>query len=301
MPVPNLDDRSFDDLVQEGQSLIPTRASEWTNHNASDPGVTILELFAYVTEMLLYQTNRITDHHREAFLRMLAGSESPSGAGQTVSQAIEEARRRYDYGERAVTGDDYERLAKAADEGVARAQCVPGFDLTSSIPVRRSNHISVLVIPCSLERPLRPSPDLLGRVSEALEKRRLLATHLHVVAPRYVPLTVKLSVVAKDVQEENQVRHKVAEAVRRFLDPLTGGSEGSGWPAGQRLYVSDLLRQVHAIPEVEYLDPASIVLGIAPFRVRRGSDNEVLSVLLRPGECFEPEVSADMIRVTQGM
>ena len=136
LPVPNIDDRRFDDLVQEGLRLIPEHAPEWTNHNPTDPGITVLELFAYVTDMLLYQTNRITDHHRQAFLSMLTGSEGAQMVGATLSQHIEEAIRRIDHGERAVTCEDYERLAKSADATVARAQCVPGFDLLRPLSTR---------------------------------------------------------------------------------------------------------------------------------------------------------------------
>src|SRR5690349_4133941 len=51
LPLPNLDDRSYTDLVEEARRLIPTYAPEWTNHNPSDPGIMLIELFAYLTEM----------------------------------------------------------------------------------------------------------------------------------------------------------------------------------------------------------------------------------------------------------
>ena len=59
IPLPNLDDRAFDDLVAEGQRLIPGPAPSWTDHNPSDPGIAFIELFAYVTEMLLYRADRV--------------------------------------------------------------------------------------------------------------------------------------------------------------------------------------------------------------------------------------------------
>ena len=58
LPLPNLDDRSYTDLVEEARRLIPTYAPEWTNHNPSDPGIMLIELFAYLTEMLIYRLNR---------------------------------------------------------------------------------------------------------------------------------------------------------------------------------------------------------------------------------------------------
>ncbi len=301
VPVPNLDDRRFDDLVQEGLRLIPEHAPEWTNHNPTDPGITVLELFAYVTEMLLYQTNRITDHHRQAFLSMLTGSTGAQMVGTTLGQNIEDAIRRLDHGERAVTSEDYERLAKAADSTVARAQCVPGLDLTSTIPVKRSNHISVLVIPQSSDQSPIPSDDLLQRVRDALDTRRLLATHVHVVAPRYVPITVGLSVVTKGVPSSKQFRQELAKAVRRFLDPVTGGPTDTGWPAGHALYVSELLREIHTLSHVEYVDPKALSLQTDPSRIRRSPGGDVLSVELGPGEYFAPEVSSHTIHVTPEM
>lgn len=304
VPVPNLDDRRFDDLVREGRTIIPLKAPQWTNHNPADPGITILELFAYIAEMLLYQTNRITDHHRQQFLRMLVGSECEPASGETTTRNIEEAVRRLDDGERAVTCDDYARLAKDADPNVARAQCIPGCDLsdlTRAIPVPQPNHVSVLIIPRSAEQRPLPSPNMLQRVQDTLNRRKLLGTHVHVAAPRYVPLRVSLSVVAKGVTAEEQFREEIAKAIRRFLDPVTGGSADSGWPAGQALYVSELLRRLHAIPHVEYVAPETIDLQTDPFRIRRGADGEVVSVELRPDEYFVPEVSKEAVQVSRGM
>ena len=49
--LPNLDDRTYADLVAEALAMIPARAPEWTNFNPTDPGVTLIELFAYLAEM----------------------------------------------------------------------------------------------------------------------------------------------------------------------------------------------------------------------------------------------------------
>ena len=77
MPIklPNLDDRTFADLVQEAQALIPVYAPEWTNHNESDPGITLTELFAYLSEILMYRLNRVTDANVSAFLKLIDGIE----------------------------------------------------------------------------------------------------------------------------------------------------------------------------------------------------------------------------------
>lgn len=69
--LPTLDDRSFQDIVDEAKSRINHYCEEWTDHNVSDPGVTIIELFAWMMEMLLYRMNQMPKHHYVQFMQML--------------------------------------------------------------------------------------------------------------------------------------------------------------------------------------------------------------------------------------
>ena len=50
LPVPSLDDRRFQDLVDDAKRLVQQRCPEWTDHNVSDPGVTLIETFAWMTD-----------------------------------------------------------------------------------------------------------------------------------------------------------------------------------------------------------------------------------------------------------
>ena len=52
LPVPNLDDRRFQDLVDDAKRLVQQRCPEWSDHNVSDPGVTLIELFAWMTDQV---------------------------------------------------------------------------------------------------------------------------------------------------------------------------------------------------------------------------------------------------------
>jgi predicted phage baseplate assembly protein len=61
LPTPNLDDRHFQDIVDEAKRLIPRFCPEWTDHNVSDPGVALIELFAWMTDLLLYRVNQVPD------------------------------------------------------------------------------------------------------------------------------------------------------------------------------------------------------------------------------------------------
>src|SRR5438128_9601027 len=73
MPIPNpiLDDRSYQQLRDELVGRIPVYAPEWTDHNASDPGITLIELFAFLGENLLFRFNQIPDATKLAFLKLL--------------------------------------------------------------------------------------------------------------------------------------------------------------------------------------------------------------------------------------
>ena len=77
LPAPNLDDRRFQDLVDDAKRLVALRCPEWTDHNVSDPGVTLIEAFAFMTDELLYRLNRVPDRMYLAFLDLLGVSLFP--------------------------------------------------------------------------------------------------------------------------------------------------------------------------------------------------------------------------------
>lgn len=73
MPItlPKIDDRRYQGLVDEALARIPVYTPEWTNFNRSDPGVTLIEVFAFLTESLLYRSNQIPERNRLRFLQLL--------------------------------------------------------------------------------------------------------------------------------------------------------------------------------------------------------------------------------------
>ena len=83
LPVPNLDDRKFQDIVDEAKRLIPSFCPEWTNHNLSDPGVALIELFAWMTEMTLFRLNQVPDAFYTRMLNLLGFEPFPASAART--------------------------------------------------------------------------------------------------------------------------------------------------------------------------------------------------------------------------
>lgn len=61
LPIPNLDDRMFEQMVMEARKSIPKLFPEWTDENEHDPGITLLELMSWMTEMQQYYLDRVTE------------------------------------------------------------------------------------------------------------------------------------------------------------------------------------------------------------------------------------------------
>jgi hypothetical protein len=95
LEVPNLDNRRWADLVEEARSLIPRFAPRWTDHNAHDPGMTLIELFAWLAEMQIYQLNRVSQKHRELFSQLAGVSRrarKPAQVGVRVEGSLSTGR-----------------------------------------------------------------------------------------------------------------------------------------------------------------------------------------------------------------
>jgi predicted phage baseplate assembly protein len=86
MPIlpPSLDDRRFDDLVEDLIARIPAHTPEWTNPRLGDPGRTLIELFAWLGDSLLYRANLIPERQRLVFLSLLGIGLKPARAATGI-------------------------------------------------------------------------------------------------------------------------------------------------------------------------------------------------------------------------
>lgn len=82
LPAPNLDDRTFQSLVDDARRIIHRRCPEWSDHNISDPGITLIETFAMMVDQLIYRLNRVPDRNYIKFLELLGLELRPPGAAQ---------------------------------------------------------------------------------------------------------------------------------------------------------------------------------------------------------------------------
>lgn len=84
LPIPKLADKTFDELVEDARALISRYAPEWTDHNLHDPGITFLELFAWIAEMQMYYLDRMTEEHERKFLEMVGFSQLGPQAARAI-------------------------------------------------------------------------------------------------------------------------------------------------------------------------------------------------------------------------
>ena len=281
LQLPNLDDRNYDDLMAEALARIPTYSPEWTNHNPSDPGITLIELFAYLTDLLLYRSNRITDDNTRKFLKLLNAPDWETGdLREQIRLAVLGIRERY----RAVTADDYEFLATTSFNQwliqnsqstinlVARAHCVPQRNLEAGTEADRlklrPEHVSVVILPApekpnpspppqTVPSPLdspnpQPSPDQVASLLAYLDERRMLTTKLHVTGPFYAHVSAQLVIALNSDAVGSDVIAAVNAGLASLLNPLPSDS-GEGWPFGHDVFVSALYQTLETVPGIDFI------------------------------------------------
>ena len=79
-----LDDVRFQELVSEARTRIVRHAPEWTEHNVSDPGITLIELYAWLTELLVYRINRIPERLHFGLLALVGVEPRPPECASVV-------------------------------------------------------------------------------------------------------------------------------------------------------------------------------------------------------------------------
>ena len=80
---PNLDDRTWADLVAEMTGLIDRYTSGWTDRSPSDIGMTLVELFGWLGESAIYRLNRVPEKNYLAFLRLMGVTRDPPTPART--------------------------------------------------------------------------------------------------------------------------------------------------------------------------------------------------------------------------
>lgn len=164
---------------------------------------------------------------------------------------------------RAVTVEDYEHLAKVAAQGIARVHCVPVMQDDQEQGIR------VLVVPAVGDDEdgtmpfarLAPSQDLLGQVARELDKRRAIGARVIVEPPFYQGITVLVQLRSRLFADPDRVMSDAKALLYRYLHPITGGPDGTGWPFGRPVHSGEIYAVLQRVSGVELVEQVQLYLA----------------------------------------
>lgn len=282
--LPNLDTKTYEEISEEMVASIPKYTDKWTNHNPSDPGITILELLSWIAETTLYRMNGVPNESYINFLRLVAGAsgtdeverllkdpyqdkyhrklldflnEIEEGHDKTIPEIKTEAlmflKSRY----RAVTEDDFRRLAIEATDlfGVKVRRVIVEKALDE-------DKVVIVLVPDKWKQyeELAESEkrgrykELAVSVMDYLNPRTLIGTRIGVKQPVYSDVGIDLKVVCHHYAIAEKIEADTKDRILKHLDPFVGGDEKTGWPYRRSLSVYEIAQIVEETDGVKQVE-----------------------------------------------
>lgn len=185
-------------------------------------------------------------------------------AAETLEEAASRAVDSVEQPLRAVTLADYERIALETP-GVRLARAVARANFDPAFPCfRATGVITVIAVPFLPRRRPVPTPATRRAVRRHLADRRLIGTRLIVIGPVYLEVAVRATVRSLPGTDPAELRQRIVAALDRFLHPLTGGPDGTGWTLGRDVYRSEVLQVLDETPGVDHVLSLELVARGAP-------------------------------------
>jgi len=260
----NLDTKTFEDIRDEMIASIQKYTDTWTNHNPSDPGITILELLSWIFETTLYRINRIPEESYTNFLRLVTGAygveeidsmlndtfldpsrrhilefqkEIEEGSKRSITEMKANALRFLTSRYRAVTEDDFIQLTiEASNESKIQAKVKRAI-------VNRSlddENVEVVIVSQSRDH----YNELIPMVKEYLQPRTLIGTIIKVKQPNFTDVDIDVKVICHNYVMPENVIDNIRTRILQHLDPFEGGDEKTGWPYTRPLTVYEIAQIV---------------------------------------------------------
>lgn len=239
--IPQLDDITFAELVEEAKKMIPQYAPQWTDYNLHDPGITIIELLSWIVETQIFRLDQITEKEIKSFLHLL-------GQDPQKKEKLKDAKMRAQIDLRklykAVTLDDFEQIAKET----------PGVSIARAKALWNKDRVQVVIVPdtpqnTKQQRKPLTAEETKSRVYLRLDKRRILTTQVEVIDPEYFAVSVQANIKIKPQASAEGVTERVDDMLKDFLSPAT-------WPFGRNIYASEV------IAKIENIDGVDLVLDV---------------------------------------
>ena len=148
---------------------------------------------------------------------------SPPAIGGVDAETVDNAKRRGPHslraGGRAVTVEDFERLASEADPAIARVRCLPPEPTGKPIRLLSCPTSSGPASCCELDD-FALTDDMVDRVSDHLDERRILGTAIEIGTPFYQGVTIAALLTARPGRPVTLVRERALSTLYRYLNPL---------------------------------------------------------------------------------
>lgn len=279
---PDLAARTYKDILDEMVSSIPRYSEKWTNFNPSDPGITILEILAWIFDTNFYMINRIPEETYLNFMRLIAGASGkeakllletlrndPNSDRDHINflsmlNEIEDRRTKgypireisqmkaaairfltSDY--RAVTEENFEALAIEATRN--RSEKEPGVKraIVKGYP---DGKVEIIIISDRQEK----YDELKKIIKDYLEPRRLICTKIIVKEPVFSSLKVQVVLTLLPHAISSSTAAMIKKNILDFLDPVTGGDDKMGWPYGRSVSIYelfDIIEETHGVDHVD--------------------------------------------------
>jgi hypothetical protein len=172
---------------------------------------------------------------------------------QDTQSAIIAGAQSLKHQNRAVTSEDFELLSCQVSRAVARAKCLSNIDAKG---MNNPGWISILIVPFTTERPPILKQKLITMVERDLQKICVgtiqSSLQLNVREPIYVKIEVVATLVTKNAEFSAEIVNNAINALKQFLDPITGGMNKTGWEFGGIVNYSGIITTLESIENVDY-------------------------------------------------
>jgi len=196
---------------------------------------------------------------------------------ELVDTVLERGPHLIKHRDRAVTEEDFERLAREASSYIARTKCFT-----------KGDKLKIIVIPKGEEDKPMPSSGLLKMVEKYLRDRSLnliFPASINVLNPSYIEVKVTVDVVPESIDQAIPLEKEILKRLKEFLHPLTGGHEKRGWQFGRDIHISDVYALLEGIKGVEHVE--NLMLNDKPADVNAKEFETVCSgehrIRMKPG------------------
>lgn len=333
--LPDLAEKDYAALFEQLRAAIPKYASTWTDFNDSDPGITLLQLLAFVGDTTLYRINALPQELYLNFARLLAGSAYDAlpdaisdqeqnivtdALGRTLylggnrvwmdpdklsflyaleswqdagSFDVQEMRTRclayWQTPYRAVTAEDFETLVRKVTLAVSPedepAQVIARA--VAQFPGERVRLVLAPLVTPQMQMKTEPATDggatlctLTASVQAGsiplnttrfdtviqasrifMAPRVLLGTALEIVAANAAPVRLTGQLAIAPGAQPERVLIAAYESILAWLDPVTGGPAGTGWPVGRPVADFDLIAPLAKVDGIDHSQPLSLQIA----------------------------------------